>query len=203
VRRGARVTPRYETPGDYSSAVPLAAAALAAGGEVLLEGLRVPSEDADARAMPVLEAMGVAIERGAGALRIRAERAALRPADAAATAFPDAVPSLAALAMLAPGRSVFSGVGHLRLKESDRLAALVALAESAGARAEASEDALVVEGPANPPHVVPAPTFRDHRIAMAAGILALRLPGVLVEDPDCVAKSYPRFFRDVEALARR
>jgi 3-phosphoshikimate 1-carboxyvinyltransferase len=153
--------------------------------------------------MPVLEAMGVAIERGAGALRIRAERAALRPADAAATAFPDAVPSLAALAMLAPGRSAFSGVGHLRLKESDRLAALVALAESAGARAEASEDALVVEGPANPPHVVPAPTFRDHRIAMAAGILALRLPGVLVEDPDCVAKSYPRFFRDVEALARR
>ena len=204
VRRGARVVPRYETPGDYSSAVPLAAAVGAAGGAVVLEGLRVPSEDADAHALPVLEAMGVAIERGGGALRVRGDRAALRPAAAAATAFPDAVPALAALAMLAPGRSVFSGVGHLRLKESDRLAALVALADAAGARAEASEDALTVEGPAAPrPGVVRAPTFRDHRIAMAAGILALRLPGVLVEDPDCVAKSYPRFFRDMEALARR
>ena len=203
VRRGARLAPRYDTPGDYSSAAPLAAAVGAAGGDVVLEGLRVPSEDADARALPVLGAMGLAIERGAGALRVRADRAALRPADATATAFPDAVPALAALAMLAPGRSVFSGVGHLRLKESDRLSALVALAEAAGARAEASEDALAIEGPANAPGVVLAPTFRDHRIAMAAGILALRRPGVLVEDPDCVAKSYPRFFHDVESLARR
>ncbi len=204
VRRGARVSPRYDTPGDYSSAVPLAAAVGAAGGEVSLEGLRVPSEDADAHALPVLEAMGVAIERAGGALRIRADRAALRPADAAATAFPDAVPALAALAMLARGRSVFSGVGHLRLKESDRLTALVALAEAVGASAEASEDALAVDGPAAPADsVVRVATFRDHRIAMAAGILALRLPGVLVEDPDCVAKSYPGFFRDLERLAQR
>jgi 3-phosphoshikimate 1-carboxyvinyltransferase len=204
VRRGARVSPRYEVPGDYSAAVPLVAAVGAAGGEVRIEGLRVPSEDADARALPVLEAMGVDVERGDGALRVRADREALRAASATATAFPDAVPALAALAMLAPGRSVFSGVGHLRLKESDRLSALVALAEAVGARAEASEDALAIEGPAAArPAQVRAPTFRDHRIAMAAGILALRRPGVLVEDPDCVAKSYPRFFRDLETLARR
>ena len=54
-----------------------------------------------------------------------------------------------------------------------------------------------------PGGVVRLPTFRDHRIAMAAGILALRLPGLLIEDPDCVAKSYPRYFRDLEALAVR
>ncbi|MGE5412732.1 MAG: 3-phosphoshikimate 1-carboxyvinyltransferase [Syntrophomonadaceae bacterium] len=204
VRRGGRVAGRYDVPGDYSSAVPLAAAVAAAGGEVTLEGLRWPSGDADAGALPVLEAMGLALERDGSALRLRGDRSALRPASATATSFPDAVPSLAALAMLCPGRSVFSGVGHLRLKESDRLASLAALAEAVGARAQPTEDALAIEGIAHAaPPLVRAPTFRDHRIAMAAGILALRVPGVLVEDPDCVAKSYPSFFRDLEALARR
>jgi 3-phosphoshikimate 1-carboxyvinyltransferase len=203
VRRGARVAERYETPGDYSSAVPLAAAVGAAGGEVALEGLRWPSDDADARALPVLEAMGLALDRGDRTLRVRADRSRLRPGEAVATDFPDAVPSLAALAMLVRGPSLFSGVGHLRLKESDRLASLVVLAAAVGARAEASEDALSIEGAGPAPPLVRAATFRDHRIAMAAGILALRLPGVLVEDPDCVAKSYPEFFRDLEALARR
>jgi 3-phosphoshikimate 1-carboxyvinyltransferase len=203
VRRGTQPATRYETPGDYSSAVPLAAAVGAAGGEVELAGLRWPSRDADARAIPVLEAMGISIERAGAAIRVRADRDALRPASAAATGFPDAVPALAALAMLVPGRSEFSGVGHLRLKESDRLASLGALAATVGARADASEDALAIEGGVSRPALVRVATFRDHRIAMAAGILALRFPGILIEDPDCVAKSYPGFFRDVERLARR
>ncbi len=205
VRRGEGLAGRYEVPGDYSSAVPLAAAVVAAGGEVALEGLRWPSGDADAGALPVLEAMGLAREREGGALRLRGDRAAPRPVSATAASFPDAVPSLAALAMLARGRSVFSGVGHLRLKESDRLVSLAALAEAVGARAEPAEDELAIEGigDAAPRPLVLAATFRDHRIAMAAGIVAMRIPGVLVEDPDCVAKSYPGFFRDLEALVRR
>jgi 3-phosphoshikimate 1-carboxyvinyltransferase len=74
-----------------------------------------------------------------------------------------------------------------------------------GARALASEDALAITGPARPraDGVTRLSTFRDHRIAMAAGLLALRLPGLLIEDPDCVAKSYPDFFRDLDALAGR
>ena len=205
VRRGSRLAPRYEVPGDYSSAVPLAAAVGAAGGDVEIAGLRWPSRDADSRALPVLEAMGVALEPTAAVLRVRADRGALRSTSVAAAEFPDAVPSLTALAMLAPGRSDFSGVGHLRLKESDRLTALAALAEAIGARAAVSEDALTIEGTpgGTRPSLVRAPTFRDHRIAMAAGIVALRLPGLLIEEPDCVAKSYPGFFRDLESLALR
>ena len=126
------------------------------------------------------------------------------PASAVASDFPDAVPALVALALLASGESVFSGVGHLRLKESDRLASLEALAAAVGARAVVAEDSLLVTGPAAASdRVARLPTFRDHRIAMAAGILALRLPGLLIEDPDCVAKSYPRFFRDLDALSVR
>jgi 3-phosphoshikimate 1-carboxyvinyltransferase len=63
----------------------------------------------------------------------------------------------------------------------------------------------VIEGPATggASAVTRLPTFRDHRIAMAAGVLALCLPGLLIEDPGCVAKSYPAFFRDLEALSVR
>ncbi|HTR04851.1 MAG TPA: 3-phosphoshikimate 1-carboxyvinyltransferase [Thermoanaerobaculia bacterium] len=202
--RGRHVTERWTVPGDYSSAVPLVAAVGAAGGDVVLSGLRWPSTDADARALPVLAAMGVSVEPSPAGLRVRADRDALEPAVAAATEFPDAVPALAALAALAPGASVFSGIGHLRIKESDRLVALETLSRAAGASAEASEDGLRVTGPV-PENVGTRrlPTFRDHRIAMAAGILAVRLPGILVEDPGCVAKSYPGFFRDLESLVQR
>ena len=205
VRRAAAPAGRYETPGDYSSAVPLVAAVGIAGGEVRLEGLRWPSDDADAGALPVLERMGVRLVRGPGGVTASGERGFSRGVSVAAADFPDAVPALAALAALTPGESVFSGVGHLRLKESDRLAALAELVGAVGGKAAVAEDALVIAGPAaaGTGAVTRLATFRDHRIAMAAGLLALRVPGLLIEDPGCVSKSYPAFFRDLEALAVR
>jgi 3-phosphoshikimate 1-carboxyvinyltransferase len=202
VRRGENVARRYEVPGDYSSALPLLAAAGAAGGQVTVTGLVTPSSDADARALPVLERMGVAVEQGAGSVTARARRGALRPVTVAATEFPDAVPVLAALAALAHGESRFEGIAHLRLKESDRIAALAALLTAAGARVSVSEESLVVEGPAGPRAGGAArlPTFGDHRIAMAGGLLSLALAGLLIENPDCVSKSYPAFFRDLATI---
>jgi 3-phosphoshikimate 1-carboxyvinyltransferase len=200
VRRGARPAGRYAVPGDYSSAVPLAAAVAAASGEITLSGLRVPSGDADAGAFPVLERMGLSVRAGQGGLEVAAARRAPSAVDVAATRFPDAVPALAALAALAEGRSRFRGIAHLRLKESDRIAALAILLRAAGAEALEEEDALTVVGPARADGARALPTFRDHRMAMAAAILALRLPGILIEDPGCVAKSYPDFFRDLESL---
>jgi 3-phosphoshikimate 1-carboxyvinyltransferase len=202
VKRGENIALRYEVPGDYSSALPLLAAAGAAGGQVTVTGLVSPSADADARALAVLELMGLKLERGAGAVTARARRADLRPVTVVATEFPDAVPALAALAALAPGKSRFEGIAHLRLKESDRIAALAALLTAAGASVSAREDSLIVGGPAVPAAggAVRLPTFGDHRIAMAGGLLSLALPGLLIEDPDCVSKSYPRFFRDLATI---
>jgi 3-phosphoshikimate 1-carboxyvinyltransferase len=204
VHRGTRLAPRYEVPGDYSSAVALLAALAAAGGRIRLRGLRWPSADADARALPVLSSMGVGIEGSPELIEASAAGPRPRPVSVRATDFPDAVPGLAAAAALADGTSRFEGVGHLRLKESDRLAALVELLSAAGARAGVDGDALVVTGPAAAPAgPTRLRTHRDHRMAMAAGILALRLPGLLVEDPDCVSKSYSGFFRDLDRLVRR
>jgi 3-phosphoshikimate 1-carboxyvinyltransferase len=202
VRRGAAAVRRYEVPGDYSSALPLLAAAGAAGGRVTVTGLAASSGDADARALPALERMGVELERGAGSITARALRGGLSPATVVATDFPDAVPALAALAALAPGQSRFEGIAHLRWKESDRIAALAALLTAAGAGATALEDSLVVEGSALPRSggAVRLPTFGDHRIAMAGGLLSLALPGLLIENPDCVSKSYPGFYRALATI---
>ena len=155
-----------------------------------VEGLSWPSTQADALALPVMERMGIAIEKAGGRVRARAAAGRLSAVTVEAGGFPDAVPSLAALACLASGVSRFDGVAHLRWKESDRIASVEALLAAAGARAR-EEDAR---------------TFWHGgvlRIAMAAALLSLARPGCLIENPGCVAKSYPGFFRDLETLVRR
>jgi 3-phosphoshikimate 1-carboxyvinyltransferase len=204
VRRGVAPPSRYEVPGDYSSALPLLAACGAAGGEVTVTGLASDSVEADALALPVLEEMGIAVSREPFRVTASAERDRLRPISVAASDYPDAVPTLAALAALARGRSRFRAIGHLRHKESDRIAALATLLERSGARASAGSENLEIEGPACPPGGARLlPTFRDHRIVMAAALLSLARPGLMIESPDCVAKSYPRFFRDLETIVVR
>ena len=203
--RGATAIERYAPSGDYSSGLALLAAAGAAGGTVLVKGLAWPSHDADAQALPALESLGLSLRRVPGGI-VAASNPGERPgADTLASDFPDAVPALAALAALGNGESRFRGIGNLRYKESDRIAALAALLTLAGAEAEAEADALVVRGPARraATGAVKLSTFDDHRIAMAAAILSLRVPGLLIENPGCVAKSYPAFFRDLESIAKR
>jgi len=98
------------------------------------------------------------------------------------------------------------GIAHLRLKESDRIDSIASLLTAAGAGAQALADGLVVEGSSDLPPAGPArklPTFGDHRLAMAAALLSLALPDLLIENPACVAKSYPRFFADLETLLVR
>ncbi|MEP7131702.1 MAG: 3-phosphoshikimate 1-carboxyvinyltransferase [Acidobacteriota bacterium] len=205
VRRGSRSPDAYTTPGDFSSAVPLLSGVGICGGEVSLTGLRWPSPEADALAIPVLAVMGVQIETPGNEIRARAVRGGLRSVSALATDFPDAVPALAAAAAFARGRTRFHGIAHLRWKESDRLAALSTLLARAGAAAVADEDGLSIDGGgiSAVSDFVVLPTARDHRIAMAAALLSLARPRALIENPDCVSKSYPGFFRDLEALCRR
>jgi 3-phosphoshikimate 1-carboxyvinyltransferase len=204
IGRGDHRVGRYEISGDFSSAIPIFAAAGAAGGSVTVLGLPWPAADADARALPVLEAMGLSVAASAGRISA-ASFGSLRPARVRASDFPDAVPALAALAGLAEGESRFEGIAHLRWKESDRIDALARLLTEAGGSARAEEEALVVSGPisASNGRARRLPTFNDHRIAMAAALLSLAVPGLLVENPGCVAKSYPGFFRDLERIVLR
>ncbi|MGH9443454.1 MAG: 3-phosphoshikimate 1-carboxyvinyltransferase [Thermoanaerobaculia bacterium] len=183
-------------PGDFSSAVPLAGAVAVRGGEVRLENLEWPSRQADASAFRVLEAMGLALEASAGGLDVSGR--ARSPAIADASGFPDAVPVLCAIASRAPGESVFSGVEHLRLKESDRIEAIEEMLAAGGASSTTHGGEIRVLGTTGPFSLAPPvfPTRADHRLVMASTLLCLDRGG-FVEEPRSVDKSYPGFFRDL------
>ena len=102
---------------------------------------------------------------------------------------PDMVPTLAVLAACRSGRTVIKNVAHLRIKESNRLEALVRELTKTGIEAKETEDGLTIEG--GNPHGAEIETYNDHRIAMSFAILGLNVPGITIKDPDCVNKSFP------------
>ena len=198
-----RAPRRLAIEGDYSAATYPAVAALVTGGRVRLEGLRSESAQGDraffdllaaAGARVVATGAGVEVERGG---KLRAIQADLRD-------MPDQVPTLAALAPFLDGTTEITGVRHLRIKESDRLAAMASELGRAGVPVRELDDGLIVEGcwfdrepPADPVVIDP---HDDHRIAMALALVGLRRPGIAIADPEVVGKSYPNFWRDLSTL---
>ncbi|MCZ6726415.1 MAG: 3-phosphoshikimate 1-carboxyvinyltransferase [Acidobacteria bacterium] len=197
--RGARVT----VEADVSAACYAAAAAALTGGWVDLEGVDRSSVQGDVGFFDLLGAMGADIDWGTGAVRVSgAER--LRALDADLSSMPDQVPTLAALAPFAAGTTIIRNVPHLRLKESDRLAAMAAELGRMGVPVEERPDGLVVEGcwaSRQPPaDAVIVEAHDDHRVAMSCALVGLRRPGVRVAKPEVVAKSYPGFWDDLRGL---
>jgi 3-phosphoshikimate 1-carboxyvinyltransferase len=111
---------------------------------------------------------------------------------------PDIVPTLAVLCAARRGRSVIHNVAHLRLKESDRIAALATELRKTGISAEELPDGLVIEG--GVPHGVRIETYNDHRVAMSFAILGLAVPGMEIENEACVGKSFPGFWKALAGL---
>ena len=108
------------------------------------------------------------------------------------TDIPDTFMTLAAIAPLATSPVTVTGIGNVRLKESDRIAAMEENLGRAGVKTESGPDWLRVY-PASPRGAVIDP-HDDHRIAMAFSVLGLRVPGMVIENPACVAKTCPAFF---------
>lgn len=193
-------------PGDPSSAMFPAALALMAGRELVLDDVLVnPTRTG---ALAVLRRMGATVhvedERREGGESVATLRigpgARLVGTGIGGEEIPsliDELPMLAVLAARAEGETVIADAGELRVKESDRIAAVVANLRAVGADAEERPDGLVVRGSDRPlaGHVV---THGDHRIAMAFGVLGA-VPGnaITVDDPACVDVSYPGFWRDL------
>ncbi len=111
---------------------------------------------------------------------------------------PDMVPTLAVLAALRPGRTIIRNVAHLRIKESNRLEALVTELAKTGIRAEETDDGLVITG--GTPRGAEIETYNDHRIAMSFAVLGLCVPGMRIRNPDCVGKSFPGFWEELGKL---
>ncbi|HYN17568.1 MAG TPA: 3-phosphoshikimate 1-carboxyvinyltransferase, partial [Actinomycetes bacterium] len=184
---------------DASAAAHLFALAAATGGSVTVTNADPATLQPDAALPALLEQMGASVTRDGDRLTVRGP-VALDPVDADLAAMPDQVTTVAALAALATGTSRIRGVAVTRGHETDRLAALAAELAKLGVAVTELPDGLVVTGP-GPDRLHPArlATWGDHRMAMALAAVAARVPGVVIEDPSCVAKTYPGFWRDLAA----
>lgn len=205
---GARVEPsplfgcRVRIEPDASSACYPAAAAAVTGGRVLLRDLPQRTAQGDAGFLDLLREMGAHVSRSAEGVLVEGRRLAALSVDL--SHMPDQVPTLAALAPFASGTTRITGVPHLRLKESDRLAVMAAQLTRLGARARELPDGLEIPGvwaEAEPPATpVVTDAVDDHRIAMSLALVALRRPNLRIGGWRAVEKSYPGFWVDLDGL---
>ncbi len=188
--------PHYRVEPDCSQAGYFWAAAALTATTVTVIGIGPDSRQGDARLVGVLEAMGCSVDRQPGGMAVTGGE--LRGIDVAMGDMPDVVPTLAVVAAFARGTTVIRDVAHLRLKESDRLAALVEGLSRMGIDAATTAETLIVHG--GSPHAARIDPCDDHRMAMSFALAGLRLPGMQIGQPECVAKSFPQFWETLEGL---
>jgi 3-phosphoshikimate 1-carboxyvinyltransferase len=192
----------YAIEPDASAASYFWAAAAITGGRVTVKSLSQESLQGDVRFCECLVRMGCAIEYTGNS--ITAVGKPLVGIDVDMTDISDTVQTLAAVALFAKGPTTIRGVAHIRHKETDRIGALATELRKFGASVEERADGLRIVPPADPSRLRGATieTYDDHRMAMSLALVGLRVAGVVINDPGCVAKTYPRFFADLEALSR-
>ena len=198
VRAGRTLRGRgYAIEPDASSASYPFALAAALGGAVLVPGLGFNAQQGDYAFTAILEQAGAVVTRGETSTRVE-RLGALRGVDVDMHHISDTVMTLAAIAPLAMGSTRIRNVANIRIKETDRLAATVIELRRLGQQVTHGADWLAIE----PAPVTPAMVhcYDDHRIAMSFAILGAAAGGVTIEDPACVSKTYPGFFRDLAAI---
>ncbi len=190
----------YRVEGDYSSASYWFAAAAATRGTVRVHGLAYPSAQGDAAFLGILRSMGCQVTVAEDQISVTG--APLRGGRFDCNSCPDIVPTLAAIAPLASSPVEIVNVANLRVKESDRLATVSRELRTLGATVEERADSLLIQ-PGWSSEPVTVETHNDHRIAMAFAIAGLARGNVTIANEQVVSKSYPRFWRTLDEVARR
>ena len=186
----------YRVEPDASAASYFFAAAALSGGRIGVRGLSASSLQGDVRFVELLEAMGCTVERGPSKLSVQGDP--LHGINADMNDISDTVMTLAAVACFAEGPTTIRNVAHIRHKETDRLAALATELRRVGAEVEEFADGLTITP--RPLHGAEIETYNDHRMAMSMALIGLKVPGIVIKNPGCVAKTYPGFFADLEKL---
>ncbi len=187
----------YAVEPDASAASYFWAAAAITSGTVGVEGLGAGSIQGDARFVSLLRQMGASTEEVSGCTTVTG--GPLRGVEVDLADMSDTAPTLAVAASLASAPTTVRGIGFVRRKESDRIAAVVSELRRCGVEARELADGFAVV-PARAPVGALVRTYDDHRIAMAFSVLGLVVPGIRIENPGCVAKTFPGFHAALEAL---
>lgn len=182
----------YEIEPDASNVTYFLAAAALTGATVFVSGLGRASMQGDAKFHEVLSAMGCEVSVDADSIRVTGPET-LAPLDIDLTAMPDTAQTAAVLAAFADGVSRIRGLATLRVKETDRLAAMATELAKLGAKVDFDDESWTITPP-DWPAAASIATYDDHRMAMAFAVAGLRIPELVIEDPGCVAKTFPTFW---------
>ncbi len=175
----------------------LAAAAICPGAHVTIHGLGRDSLQGDVLFADVLRQMGANMMMESDAIHLSGSRN-LTGITVNMNGIPDMVQTLAVVALFAQGPTRIFNVGNLRVKETDRLAALEKELTKLGAAVSTTADSIIIDPPTKPQGARIC-TYDDHRMAMAFAVAGTRIAGVEIENPQCAAKTYPEFFQDFQA----
>ncbi len=185
-------------PDASNAAYFLATAAVHPNCRVTIDGLGKSSLQGDVRFADVLGQMGAHVEMRKASVTVTGGQT-LEGIEIDLSDMPDQGQTLAAVALFASGRTTIHGLHTLRVKETDRLAALSNELSKFGASVSIRGDSLLIDPPEQlRPAVVE--TYDDHRMAMSFAVAATRIPGVTILNPQCVNKTYPQFFDDLRRI---
>jgi 3-phosphoshikimate 1-carboxyvinyltransferase len=193
------VAARHRVEPDASAASYFFAAAAVLGGRVRVEGLGRGTVQGDLRFVEVLARMGCEVEVGRGYTEV-SSTAELKGVTVDMRELSDTAPTLAVVAAFASSPTTVTGVGFIRRKETDRIAAVVTELRRCGVDAVEEVDGFTVTPPPGGPRAARIETYDDHRMAMSFAVLGLRVPGTVIVEPACVAKTFPGFFEALDGL---
>ena len=199
VKSGLRYSgKKYIIEGDASSASYFFLAAALCRGRVRVVNINPDSLQGDVKLLDIMESLGCSVVRGDSWVEVIGG-----PLNEGDLRFdmgdmPDMVPTLAVLSAFRKGLTTITNVSHLRIKESDRITALVNELKRIGVTAKEKNDGLVIVG--GKPHGADIETYNDHRIAMSFAIAGLAIPGIKIKDKLCVRKSFPGFWNELKKL---
>ncbi len=193
-------TPRdYRVEGDVSSATYFMAAAAVCGGTIRIANIGPNSLQGDLRFTEILSAFGCPVRLSEDGLEISGPLSRHEDMCFDLGDVPDMVPALAAVSAFRRGKTSMKNIGHLRVKECDRIAALASELNRIGVTVEEKDDEMTVQGP--PTQGGEIACFNDHRIAMSFAVVGLSIPGISITDPACVNKSFPDFWNILDSLS--
>ena len=189
---------KYMVEGDVSNASYFFLASALCKGKIRVMNINPDTLQGDIGLLDIMERLGCSVVRGDDWVEVTGKEMNRGEYVFDMGNMPDVVPTLAVLAAIRSGRTVIKNISHLRVKESDRIAALVNELNRIGVRAKETDDGLIIDG--GRPHAAEIETYNDHRIAMSFAILGLTIPGIKIKDRDCVNKSFPCFWDELERL---
>jgi len=186
----------YRVEGDVSSASYFLAIAALTESTLTLKNMNPKSLQADMGFLKILEGMGSTVSFGTQSIKITGQ--GIDSTDVDMQDCPDQAQTLAVLAAFADGPTTISGIGSLRIKETERIKALQQELAKMNIKTSATPDSLTIQG--GQPNAASIATYNDHRMAMAFAVAGTKLDGMTIQDPGVVSKTFPDFWEKLEAI---